>query len=101
VVDVLQNAASVPGNGFVNHHAGDRSDAGPVRLDYFSGPVDFALVGRKCGVDDRYLSGMDGGLSGESFGNGASGRVLKPGIVADIEERGIDHRDRGGRRVGQ
>jgi hypothetical protein len=43
VVDTLQNAASVPGNGFVNHHAGDRSDAGPVSLDYFSGPVDFAL----------------------------------------------------------
>jgi hypothetical protein len=31
--------------------------------------------------------GWDGGLSGESFGNGASGRVLKPDIVADIEER--------------
>jgi len=77
----------VPGNGFVNHQPGDRSDAGPVRLDYFSGPADLALVGPKCGVDDRYLSGMNGGLAGESLGNGASGRVLKPGIVADIEER--------------
>ncbi|MCW2626699.1 MAG: hypothetical protein JWR48_3421 [Mycobacterium sp.] len=66
---------------------GDRSDARSVRLDYFPSPVDFALVGPKCGIDHRYLPGMDGGLSGESFGNGASGRVLKPDIVADIEER--------------
>src|ERR1700678_3590767 len=101
VVDALQNAASVPGNGFVNHQPGDRADARPVRLDYFSSPADFALVGAKCGVNDRYLPGMDGGLSGESLGNGASGRVLKPDIVADIEERRIDHRNRDGGRVGQ
>jgi hypothetical protein len=86
VVDVLQNAASAPGNGFVNHQSGDRSDAGPVRLDYFSSPADFALVGAKCSIDDRYLPGVDGGLSGESFGNGASGGVLKAGVVADVEE---------------
>ena len=77
----------MPGNGFVNHQPGDRSDARPVRLDYFSSPVDFALFGRKCGIDRRYLPGMDGCLAGESLGNGTSGRVLKPDIVADIEER--------------
>jgi hypothetical protein len=100
-VDALQNAVSVTGDGFVNHQPGDRSDAGPIRLDYFSSPVDFALVGPKCGVDDRYLAGMDGGLPGESLGNCAPGRVLRPDIVADIEERRIDHGNRDGGRASQ
>ena len=77
MVDALQNAASVPGDGFVNHQSGDRSDSGPVRLDYFSSPVDFALFGRKRGIDRRYLLGMDRGLSGESLRSGASGRVTR------------------------